>query len=132
MSKRKLPDYRLKQKILYIDKTSPETLARYGDLYMEQDALSDALEFFIKAGTPAGLGKIKILALEKGDVFLFQSAAKALQREISPKEWEDIARRATDQKKYSFARYALEKAGNAELLSALTNKIKAEAAEKHS
>lgn len=132
LSKRKLPDYRLKQKILYIDKTSPETLARYGDLYMEQDALSDALEFFIKAGTPAGLEKIKILALEKGDVFLFQSAAKALQREISPKEWEDIARRATDQKKYSFARYALEKAGNAELLSALTNKIKAEAAEKHS
>ena len=132
MSKRKLPDYRLKQKILYIDKTSPETLARYGDLYLEQDALSDALEFFIKAGHPAGMEKIKILALEKGDVFLFQSAAKALQLEISKNEWEDIARRAADQKKYSFARYALEKSGNTELLSALANKMKAEAAEKHS
>lgn len=101
-------------------------------MYLEQEALSDALEFYIKAGNRAGMEKIKNLAAEKGDVFLFQGASKALHLEISKNDWEDIARRAADRKKYAFARHALEKAGNTELLSALTNKMKAEAAEKHS
>ncbi len=131
MSKRKLPDYRLKQKILYIDKTSPDALVQYGNSYLEQEAYADALEFYIKAGHQAGIDKIKNLAMEKGDVFLFQGATKALKAEISKSEWENIARRAMDQKKYSFARHALEKAGNVELLSVLANKMKAEAQENH-
>jgi hypothetical protein len=132
LSKRKLPDYRLKQKILYIDKTSAETLIRYADLYLEENALTDALDFYIKAGSTAGIEKIKNIALNSGDVFLFQGAAKALQLELRNTDWEEIARRAMDLKKYAFARYALEKSSNQELLNALTTQMKAEAAEKHS
>lgn len=131
MSKRKLPDYRLKQKILYIDKTSAETLIRYGDLYLEENVLSDALDFYLKAGHATGLQKIKELALQGGDTFLFQRASKALNIEPGHTDWENIARRAMELKKYCFARYALEKSNNNELLSILATMMKAEAAEKH-
>ena len=132
LSKRKLPDYRLKQKILYIDKTSPETLVRYGDSYLEENALSDALEFYIRAEHAAGLENIKNISMDQGDVFLYQSASRALKSEIRKNDWEDLARRAIDLKKYSFAQYALEKTGNTELLHVLATNMKAEATDKHS
>jgi hypothetical protein len=125
---RKLPDYRSKQKILYIDKTSAASLISYGDLYLEAGALSDALDFYAKAGHHTGVQKIKDLALTNGDAFLFQGAAKALSIELRDIDWEDIAHRATELKKYLFARHALEKTNNAELLNALTTKMKAEEA----
>jgi len=128
LSIRKLPDYRLKQKILYIDKTSATSLISYGDLYLEAGALSDALDFYAKAGHHAGVQKIKDLALANGDVFLFQGAAKAQNIDLQDDDWEDIARRAIELKKYLFARHALEKTNKAELLNALTTKMKAEEA----
>jgi len=72
--------------------------------------------------------KLKILRLESGDTFLFQSAAKAQGIELHDADWENIARKATELKKYFFARHALEKTKNAELLNALTTKMKAEEA----
>ncbi|MBP1710892.1 MAG: putative cytosolic protein [Deltaproteobacteria bacterium] len=126
MSIRKLPDYRLKQKTLYIDKTPAATLIHYGDLLLEAGSLSDALEFYARAGHQTGLKKIKEIASENGDTFLFQGAARALGIELRPADWEDIARRAVELKKFSFAKKALEKTNNAELLNALTTKIKSE------
>ena len=128
MSIRKLPDYRLKQKILYIDKTSATSLISYGDLYLEAGALSDALDFYAKAEHHAGVQKIKDLALTNGDAFLFQGAAKALNIDLRDADWEDIARRAIELKKYLFAKHALEKTNKAELLNALTTKMNAEEA----
>ncbi len=128
MSLRKLPDYRSKQKILYIDKTSPATLISYGDLYVEAGALSDALDFYTKASHQAGMQKIRDLALEQGDAFLFRGAAKSLNIELRNTDWEEIARRAIDLKKYLFARHALETAHNAEALNALAAAMKAEEA----
>ncbi len=128
MSLRKLPDYRLKQKILYIDKTPTASLISYGDLYLADGALSDALDFYTKASHQAGMQKIKDLALEKGDAFLFRGAAKSLNIELQDTDWEEVARRAIDQKKYLFARYALENAHNAEGLKALVATMKAEEA----
>ena len=128
MSIKKLPDYRLKQKILYIDKTSTAALISYGDLYLEAGAISDALDFYAKAGHQAGMQRIKDLALANGDTFIFQGAAKALGHELRDDDWENIARRAIELKKYLFARHALEKTNKAELLNALTTKMKAEEA----
>jgi hypothetical protein len=128
LSIRKLPDYRLKQKILYIDKTSATSLISYGDLYLEAGALSDALDFYAKAGHHAGVQKIKDFALTNGDAFLFQGAAKAQNIDLRDADWEDIARRAIELKKYLFAKHALEKTNKADLLNALTTKMKAEEA----
>ena len=126
MSIRKLPDYRLKQKVLYIDKTSAASLISYGDLYLEAGALSDALDFYAKAGHRSGVQNIKDLALASGDTFLFQGAAKAQHIELRDADWEDIARAAVELKKYLFAKHALAKTNNANLLNALTTKMKAE------
>ncbi len=128
MSTTRLPDYRLKQKILYIDKTSAASLIHYGDLYFEAGSYSDALDFYAKAGHQPGMQKIKDFALENGDAFLFQQSAKALGLKPEQSDWENVARKAFDLKKFTFAKQALEKTNNADLLNALTTKIKAEEA----
>jgi hypothetical protein len=125
---RKLPDYRLKQKILYIDKTPAAELISYGDLYLANGAPSDALDFYSKASHQAGMQKIMDLALETGDAFLFRGAAKSLHIELRDNDWDKIARRAIDLKKYLFARHALENVHNAEALNALAAAMKAEEA----
>ena len=111
MSGRKLPDYKSKQKILYIDNTEPETLVNYGDLFLAEGKVSDALEFYKKANYYDGLEKIKAIALETADVMLYAQAMKALNKEPSALEWEQIGEKAIALKKYFFAKHALEKAG---------------------
>jgi hypothetical protein len=54
---KKLYDYRLKQKILYIDKVNPNVLQNYGDLFLEEGRLSDALDFYQKANYNNGYAK---------------------------------------------------------------------------
>lgn len=119
MSIKKLPDYGLKQKILYIDKVKENVLRDYGNSFFEDGFLSDALDFYQKANDKIGIQKIKDMAFERGDVMLFQQAAKALNLELKPADWEGIGQKAIDLKKYSFARHALEKANNEEMLTSL-------------
>jgi tetratricopeptide (TPR) repeat protein len=123
---KKLPDYQLKQKILYIDRTSPEILKNYGDLFFAEGNVSDALDFYQKANYIEGIQKIKDAALESGDVMLFGRAAKTLNEELKPADWEKIGRIALNLKKYLFARHALEKANNEELLNSLKQILQAE------
>jgi tetratricopeptide (TPR) repeat protein len=114
-----LPDYRLKQKLLYVDKVNPNLLQNYGDMLLEEGFLSDALDFYQKADYNSGMQKIKDIAFDRGDVMLFQQAAKALHLELKPADWEGIGQKAIDLKKYYFAQHALEKANNEEKLNSL-------------
>ena len=126
MSNRKLPDYRLKQKILYLDRTAPDDLINYGKLFLEAGAYSDALDFYSKSNHHEGIQKIKNIAFESGDVMLYQRAAKALNMELSAADWESIGEKAMALKKYLFARHALEKTNNEEIKNSLENIMKAE------
>jgi hypothetical protein len=126
LSIRKLPDYHLKQKILYIDHTDLHVLQNYGDIFFVEDNFSDALDFYQKANFIAGLQKIKKAALDRGDVMLFQGAAKALKIELKPADWESIGQMAISLKKYFFARHALGKTNNEELLNSLKKIMEAE------
>ena len=130
MATKKLPDYQLKQKILYTDRTSPEILKNYGDLFFAEGNISDALDFYQKANFTEGLQNIRNTALESGDVMLFQRAAKSLNLESKPADWENIGKIALNLKKYLFARHALEKANNEELLKSLQQILQAEGYEK--
>jgi hypothetical protein len=123
---KKLPDYRLKQKILYTDNTDHKMLKNYGDLFFAEGNLSDALDFYQKANFTEGLQKVKNTALESGDVMLFGRAAKALNLELKPADWENIGQTALRLKKYLFAQHAIEKASNEELLSSLKQILQAE------
>ncbi len=115
----KLPDYRLKQKLLYEDKVNPKDLQNYGDLFFEEGRLSDALDFYQKANHNNGLQKIKDAAFNNGDVMLWKQAAKILNLELKPADWESIGQKAIELKKYSFASHALKEANNEEMLNSL-------------
>jgi len=114
-----MPDYRLKQKILYIEKVNPNVLQNYGDMFLEEGFLPDALDFYQKANYNSGMQIIKDIAFDRGDVMLFQQAAKALHLELKTADWESIGQKAIDLKKYFFAKHALEKANNEEMLNSL-------------
>jgi len=115
----KLPDYRLRQKLLYVDKVNPQDLQNYGDLFFEEGRLSDALDFYQKANHNDGLQKIKAAAFNSGDVMLWKQAAKVLNLELKPADWESIGQKAIELKKYSFAQHALKEASNEEMLNSL-------------
>ena len=126
MLNKKLYDYRLKQKILYIDKVNQNLLQNYGNSFLEEGLLSDSLDFYQKANDKSGMQKIKDIAFDSGDVMLFQQAAKALHLELKPADWEGIGDKAIGLKKYYFAQHALEKANNEEKLNSLMKIIKTE------
>ena len=126
MINKKLYDYLLKQKILYIDKVNPHVLQNYGNLFLEEGLLSDALDFYQKANDNSGMQKIKDISFDRGDVMLFQQAAKALHMELKPADWEGIGQKAIDLKKYFFAQHALERANNEEMLNSLKKIIQKE------
>ena len=94
-------------------------LQDYGNSFLEQGLLSEALEFYQRANDNNGLQKIKDMALNSGDVMLFQQTAKALRLELKPADWEAVGKKAMELKKYFFARHALEKANNEPLLDSL-------------
>ncbi len=119
MSNINLPDYRLKQKLLYVDKVNPHLLQNYGDMLLEEGFLSDALDFYQKTDYNNGMQKIKDIALDRGDVMLFQQAAKALHLELKPADWESIGQKAIDLKKFLFAQHAMERTNNEERLNSL-------------
>jgi tetratricopeptide (TPR) repeat protein len=119
LSIKKIPDYRLKQKILYIDNTDAETLKKYGDLFLEVGNISDALDFYNKAKYFNGIESIKEMSFDSGDVMIFERAMKILSKEPSPAQWEKIGQKAISLKKYYFAKYVLEKTGKQEEINSL-------------
>jgi len=120
----KLPDYRLKQKVLYIDNTDAESLKKYGDLFLEAGNISDALDFYDKAKYFKGIENIKAISLDSGDVMIFERAMKILNKEPSPAQWEKIGQKAISLKKYHFTKYALEKTGKQEEVNSLLKIMK--------
>ena len=119
--KNQLPDYREKQKVLYIDTRSADELIVYGDGYLEANRIFDALEFYAKAKHQPGLEKIRETAISTGDAMLFEQAAKALHREHAREEWNQLGRQAITRKKYAFARYAFEQIGDTTMLQEIGN-----------
>jgi hypothetical protein len=110
--KNQLPDYREKQKILYIDRRSAEELIAHGDRFLEANRIFDALEFYQKAKHQPALEKILQTAISTGDAMLFEQTVKALHPEYPAEGWNRLGHRAVALKKYTFARHAFEQVGD--------------------
>jgi len=123
---KKLPDYRLKQKILFLDKTSSESLIDYGNLCLEEGSHTDALDFYAAAHHTEGIEKISQFALSHGDAFLFQQASRVLGTAVQDTDWDKLAKKALELKKFSFARQAVEKITDTQLAGRLKQAIEAE------
>lgn len=121
---KKLPDYREKQRILYIDKRSDKDLIEYGDQYLEAGRISDATDFYQKANHVPGLEKIKEAAEASGDVMAFQYVIKALKKTATDNDWHRIGQRALELEKYTFAFHAFGKCDDALKIEQIKNLMK--------
>lgn len=129
MSK-KLPNYQEKQHILYV-KQHPKDLIAYGDAFLEEGKISDAIDFYQKANYVQGLEKIKGMAELSGDVMLLQQVQKPLKQSVSDEAWSAIGERALELKKYLFALRAFEKSNNINMVGRIKEIIKSEEDAKH-
>jgi len=91
--KPRLPDYREKQKLIYIDNSPKEVLITYGDRCRSADRIFDALEYYQKAKHKPGLREIVDAAISSGDAMLLEQAAKALGTSPTVGEWDRLGRR---------------------------------------
>jgi len=130
MSK-KLPNYQEKQHILYIKHHSEKDLIAYGDAFLVEGKISDAIDFYQKANYVQGLEKIKGMAELSGDVMLLQQVLKPLRQTIPEETWNAIGQRALEFKKHLFALYAFEKGNNDTIAGRIKEIIKSEDDGKH-
>ncbi len=106
--------YLEKRRLLNSNEIDRDTLAGYGNFYLEGGMINDALDFFEKAGIEEGLKKIRQLSLEEGDVFVFKRVNKMLGMKILDEQWNEIGNRALERGKFLYAAMAFEAAGNSD------------------
>jgi len=113
-AKSKLPDPLTRRDILYGKNTPAESLREYGDLYLRDGRPNDAVEFFGQARYTEGLRRIRQMAMDEGDLFLFSRAAEFLQEEVSADDWRKLGNKALELGKHLFALKCFEKIGDRE------------------
>ena len=130
MSK-KLPNYQEKQHILYVKRYPDKDLIAYGNAFLEEGKISDAIDFYQKANYVQGLEKIKGMAELSGDAMLLQQVMRPLKQSVSDESWNAIGERALELKKYLFALHAFEKSNNINMVGRIKEIIKSEEDSKH-
>ena len=110
----KLPDPLKKRDVLYGKNTPTEVLREYGDLYLNEGKPNDAVEFFGQVCYKEGLRRIRQMAIEEGDLFLFSRATEFLQEEVSAEDWRKLGKKVLEQEKHLFALKCFEKIGDRE------------------
>jgi hypothetical protein len=126
MGKKELPHYKKKQQLLHAKDSKPDDLRRQGEEFLQAGWLSDAIDFFNKAGDQNGLEKVRDIAISEGDVFLFRRTLKALEASASENQWKELADRALDLGKLQFAREGYRMAGDRKSLDKVDRLINPE------
>jgi len=129
MGKKEPPHYKKKQQMLHAKDVRPDDLRRQAEEFLQAGWLSDAIDFFDKAGDQNGLEKIRDIAISEGDAFLFRRTIKALDAAASESQWKELADRAIDLGKLQFAREAYRMAGDRKSLDKVDKLISPEAEE---
>jgi hypothetical protein len=107
-----LPDYKQKQNFLFGKEIKTAELSRIGAMFVEAGWLNDAVDFFAKANDQTGLERVRQIAIEEGDVFLFRRVLKVSGATAEEAEWKAIGDRALQAEKLLFAREAFRMAGD--------------------
>jgi hypothetical protein len=113
-SKKELPDFQEKRRILFGPKTTPAALRETGRLFMHAERYDDALEFFSRTDAADEVRKIAQIALTRGDTSLFLRAKRVLKEKATEEELSAVARNALAAGRKPMAYVALLKAGHAE------------------
>ena len=112
--KRKLPDPLHKRDLLYSRKGKAVNHVHYGDLFLEEGMLNDALDFYAAAGNPEKIRIVLDRALQAGDAFLLRRVEKVLPGEVTAETWERLGDAAAAGEKYHSALQAYERAKSEE------------------
>lgn len=117
MSGKRLPGCLKKRDLLNSDRSNPAHFVQLGTAYLEEVRISDAIEFFEKAGHREGLDRLLERCLDDGDAFLFRKVAKILDLSPGPEQWIKLGDRALSLGKLHFARAAYGQGGAPEKLA---------------
>ena len=109
MATESLPDPTTKREMLHSDKEVDWKL--YGDMFFNKHRYNDALDFYAKGELTECLRKLKAVAVEEGDYFIMKRLKKLLPDEITPGEWEALARNAQVRGNENFVKWADEERG---------------------
>jgi len=82
------------------------------DGYQTQGRMTDALEFYAKAGDEAGVERIRRIAVKSGDAFLLAQVVRTTGKPEEAAAWRETAERAERAGKIYFARAAYREAGD--------------------
>ena len=93
---------------LHAANMTPDKLKTAGRSMIEAGFLSDAVDFLAKAGDREGLARVIEIVIGEGDVFLFTRALKALGRQATEAEWDQLEQTAVRLGKQAFAARAAE------------------------
>jgi hypothetical protein len=124
MKKNALPNSQQKRKLLFDKNIPAERIISCGERYLDAGRLSEAAELFVRASHEEGLARLRDLAVEQGDSFLYSVASKGSQQGDNTEAWETLGNKAMDLQKYSHAVRAFRKAENEEALQAAEEALK--------
>ena len=116
---KKLVNCLKKRDILNTNGIDTDVLVRHGNTFFEMELYNDAIDFFEKAGYEEGLKKIKELAIESGDLFLYRRCCRALNTGEEKGEMKELAENAKEAGKLMFASQAYSALGEKEKAEAL-------------
>jgi cytochrome c-type biogenesis protein CcmH/NrfG len=124
MKKSNLPDSQKKRKLLFDEKIPRERLIAFGEMFLDEGRVNEAAELFLKASHKEGLDRLKALAIEQGDSFLYGLVSKDSQDGDLTEDWGNLGKKAMEHKKYSHALRAFRNSGDQELLKAAEEALK--------
>jgi tetratricopeptide (TPR) repeat protein len=117
MAPRKVLGCLKKRDLLNSDKVDPSKLVDLGKLYIQEDRLADAIDFFEKANFGEGLDQLRKRCLEEGDFFLYRRLAKSMELPAEPDDLIRLGDAALSRGKLYFARSAYQQANQKEKLA---------------
>jgi len=111
----KMPDAIEKRNLLASQTIPREEVLRLAHAYLSEDRLSDAANFFDKAGDREGLEKVKRRAIETGNAHVLTfDLGRSRHIEVRREDWRLAAQNALRQEKFAYAAQAFRKAGDPE------------------
>ena len=118
-----------KRDLLSSGKADKSELIKLGERYLQEDRLSDTIDFFEKAEYFEGLTQLKEQCVAKGDYFLFQRLANILRESPSSEEWIQLGDKALHLGKLLFARSAYQQAESPEKVAQVEKLLQSPAQE---
>ena len=132
LSGKKLLSCLKKRDLLNSAKADSSELREYGESYLLEGRLSDAIDFFEEAQHIEGLTQLKHRCVAEGDYFLFLRLAKILGESPSNQEWIQLGDNALASNKLFFARSAYLEADHHEEVARVEKLLQLQTQEKTS